>query len=111
MSITLEIGQRIRFYRKNKHLSQETLAERSGTHPTYIGQIERGEKNATIEVLYKITRALEISMSQLFENIEMSECPAENNIALQIYYQIMDLPEEKQKMLQRIIHDICKFTE
>ena len=43
------LGQRIRNHRTAKGLSQERLAELSGCHPTYIGQIERGEKNATIE--------------------------------------------------------------
>ena len=38
------IGQRIRNYRTQKGLSQEKLAELAGCHPTYIGQLERGEK-------------------------------------------------------------------
>lgn len=42
------IGQRIRNYRTQKGLSQEKLAELAGCHPTYIGQLERGEKNATL---------------------------------------------------------------
>lgn len=111
MSITLEIGQRVRFYRKKKHLSQEKLAELSGTHPTYIGQIERGEKNATIEVLYKIARGLDVPMSCLLENIEMTENNEESNIPLQVYYKLLNLPEEKQKLLQKIISDICAFME
>ncbi|MFQ9454518.1 MAG: helix-turn-helix domain-containing protein [[Ruminococcus] lactaris] len=38
------IGQRIRNYRTQQNLSQEKLAEMAGCHPTYIGQLERGEK-------------------------------------------------------------------
>ena len=41
--ITKWVGQRIRNYRVRSKLSQEQLAERSGCHPTYIGQVERGE--------------------------------------------------------------------
>ena len=48
------IGQRIRNYRTQQKLSQEKLAELSGCHPTYIGQVERGEKNATLESIEKI---------------------------------------------------------
>ena len=43
------VGQRLRSYRLQLGLSQERVAELSGCHPTYIGQVERGEKNATIE--------------------------------------------------------------
>ena len=51
------IGQRIRNYRTQKGLSQEKLAELAGCHPTYIGQLERGEKNATLESVEKIAKA------------------------------------------------------
>ena len=47
--IAKRIGRRIRSYRVELGLSQEKLAEMSGCHSTYIGQIERGEKNATLE--------------------------------------------------------------
>ena len=47
--IAKSVGQRIRNYRVKLELSQEKLAELSGVHPTYIGQLERGEKNATLE--------------------------------------------------------------
>lgn len=63
------IGQRIRNYRTEKRFSQEKLAEMSGCHPTYIGQIERGEKNATIESIEKIACAMDVPLSKLFEKI------------------------------------------
>ena len=63
------IGQRIRNYRTSAGLSQEKLAELSGCHPTYIGQLERGEKNATVESIEKIASALNVSLSKLFEQL------------------------------------------
>ena len=45
--IAKTVGQRIRSYRLQLGFSQEKVAELSGCHPTYIGQVERGEKNAT----------------------------------------------------------------
>lgn len=53
MSIAFEIGQRIRFYRKKKHLTQEQLAELCNFHPTYIGQLERGEKTPLLKAFTK----------------------------------------------------------
>ncbi|HBZ83229.1 MULTISPECIES: helix-turn-helix domain-containing protein [Brevibacillus] len=65
-----ELGDRIRVLRLDKGLSQEQLGERSGLHPNYIGQIERGEKNLTIESLQKISRSLQIPLEQLFHSID-----------------------------------------
>lgn len=67
--IAKSVGQRIRNYRIQRGYSQEKLAELSGCHPTYIGQLERGEKNATLESIEKISNALEVSLSKLFEMI------------------------------------------
>lgn len=52
-NIAKVIGQRIRNYLTQKGLSQDKLAELSAFHPTYIGQLERGEKNATLESIEK----------------------------------------------------------
>ena len=63
------VGQRIRNYRTQQKLSQERLAELSGCHPTYIGQVERGEKNPTLESIEKIASALNVPLSQLFDKL------------------------------------------
>jgi transcriptional regulator with XRE-family HTH domain len=63
------IGERIRTFRKEKGLSQEELAEIANLHSTYIGQLERGEKNATLESIEKVAKALEISLEDLFRSI------------------------------------------
>lgn len=51
--IAKSVGQRIRNYRVKLELSQEKLAELSGVHPTYIGQLERGEKTQLLKALKK----------------------------------------------------------
>ena len=68
--MTKELGKRIRTERIDKKMTQEELAERAGLHPTYIGQVERGEKSLTITSLEKIVEGLGISFSDLFENIQ-----------------------------------------
>ena len=83
-NIAKVVGQRIRNYRTQKGLSQDKLAELSGFHPTYIGQLERGEKNATLESIEKITFALQISLSTLFERID-DVSDDSRNIPLECY--------------------------
>ena len=83
--IAKAVGQRIRNYRTKKGLSQEKLAELSGCHPTYIGQLERGEKNATLESIERITAALGITLSKLFEKLDGQEDGGEKDIPLACY--------------------------
>ena len=57
----LEIfGRNVQKYRKEQRLSQEKLAEYAGLHRTYIGMIERAEKNITLVNIEKIAKALNI---------------------------------------------------
>lgn len=62
-------GERIRLQRENRHFSQEKLAELCDLHRTYIGGIERGERNVSIENIQKIAKALGIKISELFKNL------------------------------------------
>ena len=60
------VGERIRVLRKEKSWSQEDLGEKADLHYTYIGAVERGEKNASIDTLDKIATALGIDIGDLF---------------------------------------------
>ena len=102
------LGQRIRNYRTAKGLSQEKLAELSGCHPTYIGQIERGEKNATIESIEKISAALNISLSKLFEKLGSQENGI-RNIPLECYEFLSAKTKEEQEQLYRILLEMDKY--
>lgn len=51
--------------RKEKGVTQEALGRRVGLHATYIGDIERGERNVSLANILKIARGLEIPASQL----------------------------------------------
>ena len=59
-------GNKVRELRKIKNISQEELAHLSGLHRTYIGMIERAEKNITLRNIEKISKALGVSISDLF---------------------------------------------
>ena len=69
-SILIRFGEKVRSYRKKKQFSQEELAFRAGLHRTYIGMIERAEKNITLLNIQKIAQALEIPLKHLFDEIE-----------------------------------------
>lgn len=64
-----KFGERVREERRKKNLSQEQLAEKAGVHRTYIGMIERAEKNITLLNIQKIALALEIKISDLFYDL------------------------------------------
>lgn len=63
--INIKIGNKIREIRQSKGLSQEQLAEIAEVHRTYIGMIERAEKNITLVSLEKIAKALDIGIGEL----------------------------------------------
>jgi transcriptional regulator with XRE-family HTH domain len=63
--ILLSFGKRVREERLKRGFSQEKFAELVGVHRTYIGMVERGEKNITIENIEKIAKALGISIDKL----------------------------------------------
>ena len=93
-----------------KGLSQEKLAEISGCHPTYIGQLERGEKNATIESIEKISAALNISLSKLFEKIGYQENGI-RNIPLECYEFLSAKTKEEQEHIYRILLEMDKYKK
>ncbi len=61
------IGSRLCTRRKNLQLSQEYLAELTGLHRNYIGNIERGEKCASLANIYKIVIQLNMTLEELFK--------------------------------------------
>jgi transcriptional regulator with XRE-family HTH domain len=67
--ILIKFGQRVRNERLKKSLSQEKLAASAGVHRTYIGMIERGEKNITLINIQKIAVALDLSIDSLMSSL------------------------------------------
>ena len=65
-ALLTKVGQRIRTLRLTTGLSQEKLAFKSGLDRTYIGSVERGERNIAVINLNRICNALDISIAELF---------------------------------------------
>jgi transcriptional regulator with XRE-family HTH domain len=63
------IGSNIRHFRRKAGLSQESLAERADLHPVYISQVERGTKAVSVEALWKLSKALRISLATLLRGL------------------------------------------
>lgn len=65
--ILIKFGDKVRKSRLALGLSQEELASRAGVHRTYVGMIERAEKNITLENIQKIAKALDIPLDKLMD--------------------------------------------
>jgi len=72
-SLRKTFGQRVKVLRQLRNLTQEGLAERTGLSYKFIGEIERGTGNPTIETVEKISQALEVPMARLFANASEEE--------------------------------------
>ena len=103
------VGARIKVLRKEKGLSQEALGEKGGFHFTYIGQVERAEKNVSLVNLAKIAEALEVNISELFayvnEDIRFTDSEA-------VIQEIVSMLREEEinliNMSRNVIREIVK---
>ncbi len=64
--ILIQFGNKVRSERTRRGISQERLGELAKVHRTYVGMIERGEKNITLINIEKIAKALNLDIRQLF---------------------------------------------
>ena len=63
-------GLNVRRKREAQKLTQEALAEKAGLHPTYLSGVERGVRNPSLQILFRLARALDSSVSELSQGIE-----------------------------------------
>ena len=61
-----KFGNRVRELRKAQGLSQEELAEKANLHFTYVGAVEKGERNLSLKAIQKIAHGLGVNISELF---------------------------------------------
>lgn len=69
-SVLVSFGQRIKYLRHARSISQEELADAAGVHRTYIGMIERGEKNITLLTMLKLAEALDVTLCDLVKEFK-----------------------------------------
>lgn len=64
-----KVGMTVRRFREVLQISQEELADRCGLHRTYIGSVERGERNISLDNIVRLAKSLDVSASQLLEGL------------------------------------------
>jgi ribosome-binding protein aMBF1 (putative translation factor) len=67
--VRIRFGKRVRLRRKKLNVSQEEFADMCGLDRTYVGGIERGERNLALVNIEKIARALRLSLAELFKGV------------------------------------------
>jgi transcriptional regulator with XRE-family HTH domain len=67
---TQQLGERVKERRSALGLSQEALAHRSGIHWTFLGQVERGQRNISLHNLLKIAGGLEVDPAELVRELK-----------------------------------------
>jgi transcriptional regulator with XRE-family HTH domain len=72
-NLLIQLGKRVHELRAAKEWSQEEFAHVSGLHRTYIGQIERGEKNISFGNLSKVSSVLGVTLSELLSGLEAGD--------------------------------------
>lgn len=98
-NIREKLGKRIRTLRKARGITQEGLGEKANLNYKYIGEIERGEVNPSIETLSALADALNISIGQLFE--DESQLPLDH----QLLPKDIQLIKEALPLLNQILSD------
>jgi len=103
------IGKKIKEYRKIKDLTQENLGEKAGLHYTYIGQVERGEKEPSLKSLIKIANALGVNVDKLLINYDLS---SEAGIKISnITDLLLNRDEKELEMIYTLLKDLTKILE
>ncbi|MGG0739568.1 helix-turn-helix domain-containing protein [Niallia taxi] len=115
MSEFLELfGSKIREIRKAKGLTQEELAERCGLQNTYIGGIERGERNISLQSVDKLAEGLEVIPFELFKFDDLSLYNLSNDKSKMITEQLRLIgsrSEEEVIFIQRMIKEILSLLD
>lgn len=108
MSELLElVGTRIRDIRKSKGLSQEALAEKAGFNSSYIGFIERAERNISLKNLEKIAKALNVGVYQLLTYVKENDELTEEDSSIKTILTLLRTRESKDNELAlKILTDI-----
>ncbi len=110
MDLRNTVGSRIRVIRKGKGLTQQKLAELSELDDAYVGSVERGERNFSIDTLEKIINALEVQPKELFERqdglekLELAKRNAQDNFGIILNSLSIDQIQTLNRIIAELRH-------
>ena len=97
--IHLQLGNRIRILRKQKKYTIEDLADLADLHPTFLGQVERGEANASVTTLSKIAKALNKNIFDFFSFLRIDPFGKRSEVH----------NTEKEELINEIVNELIKY--
>lgn len=103
-------GKRIKELRTERALSQERLALNAGITPTYLGLVEREQRNATVATIERLCSALNISLAEFFAVADHSE-PMESDVGKQILSQLNGLNDEEKLAMLQLVKDVLHIRQ
>lgn len=107
----IEVGSKIRQHRKASNLTQEKLAEVLSIDPSYLGRIERGEVNTTLEMIFRIAESLNISANDLFIPLKRGRNSEKYDIIEKIDTMLLSLHIDDLKIISRIMKDTISLVK
>lgn len=102
----LSIGQRIRSARKQKKISQETLAENLDVSPVYVSRIENGKAKLSLELLVRISICLKFSPGYFLSGNILS---ANENVSHELIQLLENCNSQKMRMIIDIVRVVTKY--
>ncbi|WP_058829799.1 MULTISPECIES: helix-turn-helix domain-containing protein [Paenibacillus] len=113
--ITDYVGERIRAIRKGKNYTQELLGEKVGLPQPYIGGIERGERNISLETLERILGALEFTPSEFFRYYNDKYLSEDEKAKEEVLDSLNDLLSKRSvhdiQMIQQLAHNVLATVD
>ncbi|MGG1555649.1 helix-turn-helix domain-containing protein [Paenibacillus ferrarius] len=106
-----EVGENIRFYRQLRKITQAELGARTKFDQSYVGKIERGEINVSLETVEKIADSLQINPNQLFEKRLPKTNDTERVHLEKINLLLAGKSSKELRHIQRIIKEILLLKE
>lgn len=103
MNKNFSCGNRIKELRKERALSQEQLALTAGITPVYLGQVERGMKNATVNTIELICNALNVSLADFFASADNCSAIENDDVGKQILHQLTGLSSSEKSIVLQIV--------